>query len=167
MHPEARANVARELALLDGVAAHQEGEVAGGAEGPGVADTDQIEEARSIVDLVSVQNQLSLEYPFPLDKGEVELCERHGIAFLPWSPLGGISNAARAAGSHDPVEAAKQAHGVSPQQVALAWLLSLSPVVIPIPGASRPESIADSVKAVDLELTHEELHAIGGIAQTA
>jgi aryl-alcohol dehydrogenase-like predicted oxidoreductase len=131
------------------------------------ANVEQIEETRSMVDLVSVQNQLSLEYPFPLDKGEVELCERHGIAFLPWSPLGGISNAARAAGSHDPVEAAKQAHGVSPQQVALAWLLSLSPVVIPIPGASRPESIADSVKAVDLELTHEELHAIGGIAQTA
>jgi len=50
---------------------------------------------------------------------------------------------------------------VSPQQVALAWLLSLSEVVIPIPGASRPESILDSVKAVDLELTDDELAAIG------
>jgi aryl-alcohol dehydrogenase-like predicted oxidoreductase len=59
------------------------------------------------------------------------------------------------------------AHGVSPQQVALAWLLSLSDVVIPIPGASRPESIADSVRAVELELTHEELQAIGSIAQAA
>jgi aryl-alcohol dehydrogenase-like predicted oxidoreductase len=131
------------------------------------ANADQIEEARSIVDLVSVQNQLSLEYTSPIAKGEVELCERHGIAFLPWSPLGGISNAAEAAGAHDPVSEAADAHGVSPQQVALAWLLSLSPVVIPIPGASRPESIADSVRAVDLQLTHEELHAIGGIAQTA
>jgi aryl-alcohol dehydrogenase-like predicted oxidoreductase len=131
------------------------------------ANVEQIEETRSMVDLVSVQNQLSLEYPFPLDKGEVELCERHGIAFLPWSPLGGIPNAAEAAGAHDAVNAAAQAHGVSPQQVALAWLLSLSPVVIPIPGASRPESIQDSVKAVELELSHEELHAIGGIAQTA
>ena len=131
------------------------------------ANVDQIEETRSMVDLVSVQNQLSLEYPFPLDKGELELCERHGIAFLPWSPLGGISSAADAAGSHDPVREIADAHGVSPQQVALAWLLSLSEVVIPIPGASRPESIQDSVKAVDLELSHEELQAIGGIAQTA
>jgi aryl-alcohol dehydrogenase-like predicted oxidoreductase len=131
------------------------------------ADTAQIEEARSIVDLVSVQNQLSLEFGSPIDKGEVELCERHGIAFLPWSPLGGISKAADAPGAHDPVREAADAHGVSPQQVALAWLLSLSPVVIPIPGASRPESILDSVEAVGLELSHEELQAIGGIAQTA
>ena len=57
--------------------------------------------------------------------------------------------------------AAADAHGVSPQQVALAWLLSLSPVVVPIPGASRPESIEDSVKAADLELTPAELEAIG------
>jgi len=131
------------------------------------ANVEQIEETRSMVDLVSVQNQLSLEYPFPLDKGELELCERHGIAFLPWSPLGGISKAPEAAGAHDPVREVAGAHGVSPQQVALAWLLSLSPVVIPIPGASRPESIQDSVRAVDLELSHAELHAVGGIAQTA
>jgi aryl-alcohol dehydrogenase-like predicted oxidoreductase len=131
------------------------------------ANVDQIEETRAMVDLVSVQNQLSLEYPFPLEKGEVELCERHGIAFLPWSPLGGIPKAAEAAGAHDAVNGAARAHGVSAQQVALAWLLSLSPVVIPIPGASRPESIEDSVKAVQLELSHEELQAIGGIAQTA
>ena len=131
------------------------------------ANVEQIETTRSIVDLVSVQNQLSLEYKSPIAKGEVELCERHGIAFLPWSPLGGISKAGGAAGAHDPVAEAAEAHGVSPQQVALAWLLSLSDVVIPIPGASRHESITDSVKAVDLELTHEELQAIGGIAQTA
>jgi aryl-alcohol dehydrogenase-like predicted oxidoreductase len=131
------------------------------------ANVEQIELTRGMVDLVAVQNQLSLEYPFPLDKGEVELCERHGIAFLPWSPLGGISKAADAAEAHDPVRDAADAHGVSPQQVALAWLLSLSPVVIPIPGASRPESIADSTRAADLELSHEELQAIGGIAATA
>ena len=131
------------------------------------ADTEQIEETRALVDLVSVQNQLSLEFGSPIDKGEVELCEQHGIAFLPWSPLGGISKASDAAGAHDPVRDAAEAHGVSPQQVALAWLLALSPVMIPIPGASRPESIADSAKAVELELSHEELQAIGGIAQTA
>jgi aryl-alcohol dehydrogenase-like predicted oxidoreductase len=97
----------------------------------------------------------------------VELCERGGIAFLPWSPFGGISKAGDAPAAHDPVRAAAEAHGVSPQQVVLAWLLALSPVMIPIPGASRPESITDSVKAIELELSHEELQAIGGIAQTA
>jgi aryl-alcohol dehydrogenase-like predicted oxidoreductase len=129
------------------------------------ADTDQIEETMGIVDLVSVQNQLSLEFTSPLEKGELELCERHGIAFLPWSPLGGIAKAGEAAGRHDPVADAARAHGVSPQQVALAWLLALSPVMIPIPGASRPESIQDSVKAAGLELTADERRAIGRIAE--
>jgi aryl-alcohol dehydrogenase-like predicted oxidoreductase len=124
------------------------------------ANVEQIELARSIVDVVSVQNQLSLEYRSPIGKGEVALCEQRGIAFLPWSPLGGIGRA-DTAGAHDPVRAAADAHGVSPQQVALAWLLSLSPAVIPIPGASRPESIQDSVRAVDLALTGDELAAIG------
>jgi aryl-alcohol dehydrogenase-like predicted oxidoreductase len=131
------------------------------------ANTEQIEEALGIAEIVAVQNQLSLEYPFPLEKGEVELCEQRGIAFLPWSPLGGIPKAADAPGAHDPVREVAEAHDVSPQQVALAWLLSLSPVVIPIPGASRPESITDSVRAVGLELSHEELQSIGRIAQAA
>jgi aryl-alcohol dehydrogenase-like predicted oxidoreductase len=124
------------------------------------ANVDQIEEACSIADLAAVQNQLSLEYTSPIHKGEVALCEQRGIAFLPWSPLGGIPRAGEAAGRHGAVRDAAEAHGVSPQQVALAWLLSLSPAVIPIPGASRPESIQDSVRAVDLQLTDEELEEI-------
>jgi aryl-alcohol dehydrogenase-like predicted oxidoreductase len=123
------------------------------------ASVEQIELACSIVDVVSVQNQLSLDFRSPIDKGEVALCEERGIAFLPWSPLGGIGKS-DSTGEHDPVREAADAHGVSPQQVALAWLLSLSPVMIPIPGASRPESIEDSAKAVDLELTDDELAAI-------
>jgi aryl-alcohol dehydrogenase-like predicted oxidoreductase len=125
------------------------------------ASVEQIEEACSIADVAAVQNQLSLEYRSPIEKGEVALCEERGIAFLPWSPLGGIPRTDEAAGRHGPVREAAEAHGVSPQQVALAWLLSLSPVVIPIPGASRPESIEDSVRAVELELTEDELEAIG------
>ena len=125
------------------------------------ANVEQIELACSIADVVVVQNQLSLEYMSPIAKGEVELCEQRGIAFLPWSPLGGIPRADDAAGRHAAVREAAEAHGVSPQQVALAWLLSLSPAVIPIPGASRPESILDSVRAVELELTRDELERIG------
>jgi aryl-alcohol dehydrogenase-like predicted oxidoreductase len=128
------------------------------------ASVEQIEEARGIAEIVSVQNQLSLEFTSPITQGEVEVCERHGIAFLPWSPLGGIGSAAEAAGAHDPVREAAEAHGVSPQQVALAWLLALSPVVIPIPGASRPETIQDSLRAADLELSRDELDAIGTLA---
>jgi aryl-alcohol dehydrogenase-like predicted oxidoreductase len=120
---------------------------------------DQLEEALGVADIVSVQNQLSLGYTSPLAKGEIDACSSRGIAFLPWSPLGGIGNAGGTA-DVDPVRAAGEEHGVSPQQVALAWLLSLGPTVIPIPGASRPESITDSVQAADLELARDELDAI-------
>jgi aryl-alcohol dehydrogenase-like predicted oxidoreductase len=65
------------------------------------------------------------------------------------------------------VRDAAEAHGVSPQRVALAWLLSLSEVVIPIPGASRPGTIRDSLAAVDLQLSDDELRAIGGVAAHA
>jgi aryl-alcohol dehydrogenase-like predicted oxidoreductase len=115
------------------------------------ANVEQIELTRSMVDLVSVQNQLSFEYTDPIGKGEVELCDEHGITFIPWSPMKGVSHA----------QAVADERGVSPHQVALAWLLSLSPVMVPIPGASRPESILDSVKAAELELTPEELERLG------
>jgi aryl-alcohol dehydrogenase-like predicted oxidoreductase len=115
------------------------------------ANVEQIEEACSIAEIAAVQNQLSLEYTSPITKGEVKLCEERGIAFIPWSPLRGISK----------VDEVAEARGVSPHQIALAWLLALSPVMIPIPGASRPESILDSVRAVELELTPEELERIG------
>jgi aryl-alcohol dehydrogenase-like predicted oxidoreductase len=114
------------------------------------ANVEQIELACSIADVVAVQNQLSLEYTDPIGKGEVKRCEERGIAFIPWSPLRGVSAARSVADER----------GVSPHQVALAWLLSLSPVMLPIPGASRPESILDSVKAVELELTPDELERI-------
>jgi aryl-alcohol dehydrogenase-like predicted oxidoreductase len=125
------------------------------------ASNAQIEEACSIAEITAVQNQLSLEYRGPIERGEVAECERRGIAFLAWSPLGGISRAPDAAGAHDPVQAAAASHGVSPQQVALAWLLSLSDCVIPIPGSTRPESILDSVAAASLELTDDELRQVG------
>jgi aryl-alcohol dehydrogenase-like predicted oxidoreductase len=115
------------------------------------ANVDQIEEACSIVDVVAVQNQLSLEYTSPIAKGEVELCDERGIAFIPWSPMKGVSRARPVA----------EERGVSPHQVALAWLLSLSPVVIPIPGASRPESIIDSAQAPELTLGESELLDLG------
>ncbi len=123
------------------------------------ANTEQIEEALGIAEIVAVQNQLALDFTSPVSKGEVELCTERGIAFLPWSPLGGIGKAGGAE-SHTAVTAAAEAHGVSPQQVVLAWLLWLGPTVIPIPGSSRPETIGDSARAAELELSDEEAGAI-------
>jgi aryl-alcohol dehydrogenase-like predicted oxidoreductase len=108
--------------------------------------------------LASVQNQFSPS--FRSSEPELQLCDELGIAFLPWSPLGGISSAADLGSKFAPFAEVAQAHGVSPQQVALAWELAKSPVVIPIPGSSRPETIQDSVRAVDLELSPEELERL-------
>jgi aryl-alcohol dehydrogenase-like predicted oxidoreductase len=80
-----------------------------------------------------------------------------GIAFLPWSPLGGISRAGEVGDRFAKFGELARAHDVSPQQVTLAWMLAKSPRVIPIPGASRPESILDSARAADLKLTPDEL----------
>jgi aryl-alcohol dehydrogenase-like predicted oxidoreductase len=125
------------------------------------ANPAQIELAQRIVGgrLASVQNQFSPA--FQSSRPELDLCDRMGIAFLPWSPLGGISKADALGSRFAPFQKVADARGVSPQQVALAWELALSPVVIPIPGSSRPETIRDSVKAVDLTLTEEELRELG------
>lgn len=121
------------------------------------ADVAQIDLANRILDgrLVSVQNQFSPAFRSSL--AELEHCAALGIAFLPWSPLGGIRNAAGLGSRHQAFGEVAAAHGVSPHQVALAWELALAPIVIPIPGASRPASISDSVRAADLRLTAEEV----------
>ncbi|MFJ3908199.1 aldo/keto reductase [Streptomyces vinaceus] len=124
--------------------------------------TAQIREAHGILGdaLVSVQNQYS---PAVRDsEPQLRLSTELGLAFLPWSPLGGI-NRSSLDGPTGPTSAGTAFHrvaaerGVSPQRVALAWLLSRSPAVIPVPGASRPTSITDSALAADFELTESEL----------
>lgn len=124
------------------------------------ANPEQIREANQILGgrLVSVQNQFSPA--FRSSEPELELCDQLGIAFLPWSPLGGIRSAGQLGERFAPFQQVAEARGVSPQVVALAWHLAKSPRVIPIPGASRPASILDSVTAVDLELTAEEFAAL-------
>jgi aryl-alcohol dehydrogenase-like predicted oxidoreductase len=120
------------------------------------ATPDQIREARSVLGgrLVSVQNQYSPA--FRTSVPELELCTELGIAFLPWSPLGGISRAGGLGDRFAAFQDVADARGVSPQQVNLAWMLATSPVVVPIPGSSRPETIRDSVQAADLRLDDDE-----------
>lgn len=130
----------------------------------GVSNVDvaQLDIALRVVGdpLVSVQN----EYSVLVRSSEPVLrrCEEHGLAFLAWGPLGGMRAAKGLAGAAASVAAVAERHGVSPQRVALAWLLSLSPVIIPIPGASRPESVRDSAAAVDLVLDADDLRLLDG-----
>ena len=126
------------------------------------ADPDQIRLAHGVLGdaLVSVQNQFSPA--FRSSAPEIEVCEELGLAFLPWSPLGGLGDAKSLAEKHPAFAEVAQARGVSPQQVALAWELAQSPCVIPIPGAKRPQSVRDSAAAADLELTADELAALDG-----
>lgn len=124
------------------------------------ADTAQIRSAAAITPLAAVQNELSPAFRSSLP--EVELCTELGIAFLPWSPLGGIGAAAELGTQHAAFRDVAQERGVSPQRVCLAWLLAQSPAVIPIPGARRVASVRDSAAAADLELSAEELSRLDG-----
>ncbi|MEO6018842.1 MAG: aldo/keto reductase [Knoellia sp.] len=121
------------------------------------ADPDQIRAAHAVLgdSLVSVQNQFSPA--FRSSRPEIDVCEELRLAFLPWSPLGGLSGAKDLATSFPVFAEVADERGVSAQQVALAWELAQSPVVIPIPGAKRPQSITDSAAAADLELSPQEL----------
>lgn len=121
------------------------------------ANPEQIRLAQDILGgrLASVQNQFSPA--FRSSAPELELTGELGIAFLPWSPLGGITNAADLGSRFEPFKEVAEARGISPQVVALAWHLAQGPHVIPIPGSSRPETIRDSVTAADVELTPDEL----------
>ena len=125
------------------------------------ANIEQIDVAREIVGdaLVSVQNQFSPGYRS--SAVELEHCAKHGLAWLPWSPFGGVP----AAGSLDAAAPAfaevAEELGVSVYRVTLAWHLAQADVVIPIPGASRAASVVDSAAAADLTLTADQLHRLG------
>ncbi|SDM67072.1 aldo/keto reductase [Allokutzneria albata] len=134
---------------------HAEGKIR--AIGLSNVDVDQIRQARELLGpaFVSVQNEFSPRVRTA--EPELRLCAELGLAFLPWSPLGGISRSSLDGPSALPEDPALAAFhhaardlGVSPQRVCLAWLLSLSPTVIPIPGATRPASIRDSAAAAEI-----------------
>jgi aryl-alcohol dehydrogenase-like predicted oxidoreductase len=120
------------------------------------ATVEQIDEAQKVLGgrLVSVQNEFSLR--FRSSEDELEHCEELGIAFIAWSPLGGIGNTERIVAERPAVGELAAARGISPQQLTLAWMLAKGSRVIPIPGSSRPETAIASAAAADIELTPEE-----------
>ena len=104
--------------------------------------------------LVSVQNQFSPAYRS--SRNELDYCVEHEIAFLPWSPLGGIGRGDEVFAAGGVFAAVAVELDVSPQRVALAWELSLGHCVVPIPGASRPATITDSAGAAELVLSGDQ-----------
>jgi len=113
---------------------------------------EHIERARKIVPIVSLQNQFSFadrEWDYVVD-----YCESHGIAFIPWFPLG----AGKLAG--DVLNEIAQAHQAIPNQVALAWLPRRSPIMLPIPGTSSIQHLEENVAAAALELSREEYESM-------
>lgn len=120
---------------------------------------EHIERARKIVPIVSVQNRYSFadrEWDYVVD-----YCAANGIAFIPWFPLA----AGRVAG--DVLDEIAQAHQASPKQVALAWLLRRSPIVLPIPGTSSVEHLEENVAAASVQLTQEEYERLRDVPELA
>jgi aryl-alcohol dehydrogenase-like predicted oxidoreductase len=105
--------------------------------------------------IVAVQNEFSPRYR--ADGDVLARCAERGIAFLPWSPLGGAAEAGDLGSRYAAFAEVAAERGIAAQQVALAWLLSLGPQVIPIPGSTRPATARSSAAAADLVLTPEEL----------
>jgi pyridoxine 4-dehydrogenase len=120
---------------------------------------DHIERARKIVPIVSVQNR----YSFADREWDqvVDYCERNDIAFIPWFPLGAGTVAGKL------LERIAKSRRVKPIQVALAWLLKRSPIMLPIPGTSSISHLEENVQAVSLRLTEDEYAELTGIAELA
>ena len=118
-------------------------------------DVDELTEARSIADIVSVQNKYGLT-----DRtGEpvLQVCEQLSLPFLPWHPLGGDGKLPRA------VKQVAKRHRATPAQVAIAWLLARSPQLVPIPGTGDPKHLAENMAASDLALEDADLRALDAI----
>jgi pyridoxine 4-dehydrogenase len=111
----------------------------------------QLREAQRLTPVVSVQNRYNVRDR--ASESMVDLCDQEQLVFLPWAP---IQDADRVT----PILTAARRHGVSPRQIALAWLLARSPQILPIPGSGSPEHVAENIAAASIELTNEETTAI-------
>ena len=121
---------------------------------------EQLERARAVVPIVSVQNRYNL-----MDREwepVLESCERHGIAFIPWYPLGAGSMEGDAKSATERLHRVAKRLGASDLQVALAWLLARSPVMLPIPGTSKVKHLEENVRAAALQLSAEDLRELAG-----
>jgi pyridoxine 4-dehydrogenase len=119
----------------------------------------ELEQARAIAEVVTVQNRYNLE---DRDSEDVlDACEESGIGFIPWFPLA----TGRLADPGGPLERIASGHDATPAQIALAWLLARSPVMLPIPGTSSLEHFEEDLAAAEIELSPAEVDEIGSAAQ--
>ena len=120
---------------------------------------EEIEQARKVADIVSVQN----EYNIGQRKSEatLEYCDKHGIAFIPWFPVA----AGKLANPGGPLDEAAKKHNATVSQLSLAWLLHRSPVILPIPGTTSIEHLEENLKAADLDLTDGEWQSLEAAAK--
>jgi pyridoxine 4-dehydrogenase len=112
---------------------------------------DQIERARAVVPVAAVQNQYNLSERRHDDV--VDYCEREGIMFVPFFPLRGATRG--------PLAEIARRHGATPEQIVLAWLLTRSPVIVPIPGTLSLEHLGANLAALDIELSDEDYASLG------
>ncbi|PSQ33819.1 oxidoreductase [Halobacteriales archaeon QS_9_70_65] len=115
-------------------------------------DVEGLETARDHLEIATVQNRYNVGYRE--EAPVLEACDRHDIGFIPWYPLAAGNLAV------DGIEAVAAAHEATPQQVALAWLLERSPVMLPIPGTSSLAHLEENVAAAKMELTAEEFEKL-------
>jgi aryl-alcohol dehydrogenase-like predicted oxidoreductase len=122
---------------------------------------EQIQHARTVVSIVSVQNRYSVT-----DRGSedvLEYCEQEKLGFIPWFPLA----AGRVSGSKSPIVRMAAQWKATPSQVALAWLLARSPVMLPIPGTSKVEHLEENVAAVNLRIDANRMQELDGLARAS
>ena len=122
-------------------------------------DVKQIDEARAIVPIATVQNRWNPSHRDPERDGVLAACETGGIAFLSYSPFGGASGA-KTLGQGEALAEEAERLGLSPHRRVLAWMLAKSPCAIPIPGARRSESVRDSAAASTVALTASDVASI-------
>ena len=116
---------------------------------------DELRRARKLTEVVAVQNRYN-----PLDRRSddvLDVCEREGIAFLPWAPIG------QGNVDHDVVDDVARRHGATPFQIVIAWLLARSPVMLPIPGTGSASHLAQNVAAAQIKLSAREVEQIGAL----
>ena len=118
-------------------------------------NVEEIQQAQEIVPISTVQNRYNLT-----DRGSedvLDYCEQEGIGFIPWFPLA----TGKLAESGGPLDEISSRHDARPSQIALAWLLKRSPVMLPIPGTSSVEHLDENAAAASIELSDEEFEELG------
>lgn len=127
-------------------------------------DQNQLERALKKTAIVSVQNRCNVLEPRDFHNGLVEFCRQHQITYIPHSPVGGHYGHLRLR-EHPTLNSLAHKYGVSPYVIALAWLLAKGEHILPIPGASKPASIEDSLKAIELRLAPEDIALLDALGR--